>query len=563
MPVLSDIPSADNKLAISSNGTIYVAFRELKGDNNVRVMKLANGIWNDILDGKAIWDNNATNINLAIDPTDQLPVLAFAQAGTALAVVYKYDGATWNQLGNNNSIGSGECLSMACSPVAGAVFVANKTNKLRTGLDVKQYNGFEWVALGDPSFNGVSGIYASLAVSASGNPYVAFPQYSGTKVDYRTSVMFFNIIPPEKLLSSYIILANKEAQIGENNLVGSGWVGLTEEGRTAQFKQYSRLYPGYVKADAVNIHPTAYVPNVMEGPAEVRFPDMIYSSGNNSGGRITIPKNSEVKITEENVDLVIGENCKVTIEGKTYGKIDVGSGSTVIFSQRWINLVDLNLRKGSVNKKTSVIFKKLGEVYVKQTVDVDEYCTISADVSPTTVAFYIGEEEVGHPGSLSMKAEGTVFEAGAFVPRGQIHVIAGNSSSSRAGEMTGQYIADKFNSDAKYVNWNFRKCFTEGNQPMAPHASALNGTAEEKNSFSLYPVPGNGLLTVRKSTVVSGQVNLIVTDIFGSRVFELGNIPVTGMFEKQIDLRSKPAGIYFVILENNGEKSVRKTIVVK
>ena len=87
--------------------------------------------------------------------------------------------------------------------------------------------------------------------------------------------------------------------------------------------------------------------------------------------------------------------------------------------------------------------------------------------------------------------------------------------------------------------------------------------ALENSSFSIYPVPNDGRFTVSISSPVAENYTIFVFNQLGAKIYELGDVNVTGTFEKQIDLRPVPTGIYSVVFFNSEHKVVKKLIVNK
>lgn len=552
------IRSSSPQVGVSGSGVVYTASIEALDKNIYVIVRSFNGQWHTLasLDlGFAV----DSELSLELDPSDELPAIAFRDA-LGMIRVRKYDGSSWVNIGTTP--GEGRNLRLSFSPAGNMPVIAFIEVTQPDRIAVKGFDGTQWSYLANPFMSEeMSGIgpYLGFTMDSFGSPYVAFQDAFYLS---RSTVLYYPMVPPENLLSTYVILGAKEAQVGEGNLVNSGWVGITEKGRMAQFKQYSRLYPGFVKADAVNIHPNAYVPNVMEGPAEVSLPEMQLSSGNGKNGTIIIPNNAEQVVTAVNVDLRIGMNCKVTVIGNCYGRIDIGSGSQVLFTSPVLDLSDLVTSKGTLTRPVVISFAESTDVRVKRNVDISDFCRITPVKPDLPIAFFVGEDQRGNPGQLTIRAEGVVFRAGAFLPWGQIHLISGGSSS-RPSEMTGQFIADKFNSDARNVTWNLKKIFTEGQSQMAPLASDKTELPEQETELRLFPSPCRGEFRLSSTGATEGTVSVSVMNLLGDLVYQKSGIPGGLLSSTVFDLKSQPDGLYTVTVLNGGKKIIRKMIIVK
>jgi hypothetical protein len=79
---------------------------------------------------------------------------------------------------------------------------------------------------------------------------------------------------------------------------------------------------------------------------------------------------------------------------------------------------------------------------------------------------------------------------------------------------------------------------------------------------SLYPNPGNGLFTMRfHSATFAKTVDIAIVNLTGSMVQQKRYENVSGDFSTQIDMRQVPKGFYFVQVQADKEKIIRKLIV--
>jgi hypothetical protein len=547
-------------LAINSQGIVYAASIERPDKNPFIQIRKFTGSWQAVLLNEP-WSMNARELSLAIDPADDQPAVAFSDENGAV-FAYKFNGSVWQPMNNGQAAGSGYGISLAFSKSSGAPVLAFIESTKPERIAVKQYTGGSWSYLVNPFNNGMSynvGPSLGFTMDSWGSPYVAFADqpYFG-----KSSVLYCPMTPPEKQLSSYVILGSSEAQVGESNQINSGWVGLTEKGRMAQFKAKSRLYPGFVKADAVNIHPTAYVPNIMEGAAEVNLPGMQYSAGSGENGTLIIPANTNQTVSQNNVNLKIGSNSSVTVTGNIYGKIDVGAGSQVFFTSPGLDIEEMVTAKATAAAPTVLSFAGSTDVRVKSNVDIGDYCQVRPLKSSSKIAYYIGEELRGNPGQMTIRSEGVVFEAGAFIPRGQILVIGGNSGS-RACQMTGQFIAAKINSEGKNVSWNLKQTFSEGSNPKAPLSPSDGVNAVAVDNLRVYPVPTRGTFRFSGCDNFNGIASVRIYNLLGEMVLFRDDIQPGILSGITFDLVNQPAGIYTAIITAGGEKTIRKIIIAK
>ncbi len=374
------------------------------------------------------------------------------------------------------------------------------------------------------------------------------------------------VYEPENLTSSYTILGFKEVHLGENNVVESGSVGLTGVNRKAHIKKGAEVAsPGsFVKADQIEAHPTANILNAIYDPVTTVLPTMYYNTNGDISGKIEVKKNTTTTIDVEYVDIIIKENCDVTITGSVYGKIEIGKGSSVVFTSSSIYLEKLKVEGKQENTPSVVEFSQDAQVMVKEKVEVGKY--ISVNPTNSNVVFYIGEEHNGHKGDLKVKAVGTSFNASVYAPRGQIHVQE-NAAASNTGTMTGQFIAEKIHSSGKNITWNWHSC--NALMPAAPLAKAdsdrTNPTSVDAPVINVYPVPNNGLFTSSIYSPTQSDYTISVFNSQGALLYQKKNVAVDAndVNEQIIDLKHVISGVYHVIVHNHDHYVVTKVIVFK
>jgi hypothetical protein len=77
----------------------------------------------------------------------------------------------------------------------------------------------------------------------------------------------------------------------------------------------------------------------------------------------------------------------------------------------------------------------------------------------------------------------------------------------------------------------------------------------------IYPVPNDGKFTISIHNGSGNSFNLEVYDILGSPVMNKGKISISGQGSTFVDLGPVPAGLYYVILQSEGVRSVTKILM--
>jgi hypothetical protein len=93
-----------------------------------------------------------------------------------------------------------------------------------------------------------------------------------------------------------------------------------------------------------------------------------------------------------------------------------------------------------------------------------------------------------------------------------------------------------------------------------------NNIIEDKETGSflnIYPNPSHSSFTLHYSSEKSGVIKYKVSTITGAVVYEAKEFKESGIFNRQINLDKNPPGIYFVELTAEGERLVKKLILVK
>jgi hypothetical protein len=80
-------------------------------------------------------------------------------------------------------------------------------------------------------------------------------------------------------------------------------------------------------------------------------------------------------------------------------------------------------------------------------------------------------------------------------------------------------------------------------------------------TVTLYPNPGDGKFTIRIHAVKQEKYDLKVISNLGLPVYEQKDFPGNGSTEQIMDLRSVPAGVYWVVLRNDNTNIIKKIII--
>lgn len=180
-------------IAIGQDGKAVVAWSEQAVDifnrpvTRVYVKKWNGSGWSSI--GGALGLNSIVkDPNVAIDPTDGNPVIAYSKgdlvggSGTyaGSVIVAKWNGSTWSGLGPEmNDFFTAEHPRLAIGPDGKPIVVWQQILSYSNTVSVRKWDGSVWTAL--PTLYPFGDHYnPSVAVSSAGNPVVAYRDVSHT-----------------------------------------------------------------------------------------------------------------------------------------------------------------------------------------------------------------------------------------------------------------------------------------------------------------------------------------------------------------------------------------------
>ncbi len=166
----------DLSLAISSDGTIYSAFTyDFSGSYGpVQVLRFSGSVWSSTTSSPTISTGGATTPSIDVAP-DGTPYIAYYDYDAMQMLIKKLSGTAWTNVDS-----------------AGAPFVGPELTRLKVSKDnipyllynygnwatVSKCSGSQWQIVGDTAITKSMWLYASLAVSPDGVPFVAYMDFA-------------------------------------------------------------------------------------------------------------------------------------------------------------------------------------------------------------------------------------------------------------------------------------------------------------------------------------------------------------------------------------------------
>jgi hypothetical protein len=179
-------------LALDTGGTPYIAFQDVANGYKATVMKYSSGSWVNVgSPGFSIGGVDNTSIAISNSGTPYVAFWDDAATVNGAATVMKFNGAGWEYVGIEG-FSAFQAANLSIAIDAGGtpyVVYSDDSGFLFSKATVKKYDGSTWVNVGAPRFSEGNAGWTSIAIDASGTPYVAYQDDSNAK---KATVMKFN-----------------------------------------------------------------------------------------------------------------------------------------------------------------------------------------------------------------------------------------------------------------------------------------------------------------------------------------------------------------------------------
>ncbi|QNL20467.1 PKD domain-containing protein [Hyphobacterium sp. CCMP332] len=113
---------------------------------------------------------------------------------------------------------------------------------------------------------------------------------------------------------------------------------------------------------------------------------------------------------------------------------------------------------------------------------------------------------------------------------------------------------------------NYNACLTvsnsAGSDTFCDTVSILSGIKQNVIAgLKLYPNPSNGIVSIEFENQYSSAAVLLITDVFGRKVYEEELSQSSGLVKKSIDMQNLSKGIYFIDIRVGDKNSIRRIIL--
>jgi hypothetical protein len=350
----------------------------------------------------------------------------------------------------------------------------------------------------------------------------------------------------QNLVSSYTILATTEVELGENNTVASGSVGVTSSKGEASFGKNSSVSSAgsFVKAKYIDKNgPNITITNPIYSPAAgIVLPTMLLNTANtNNLPNKDVAQNSISTVNGNYKNLTLKKGSRTTLSGNAFGTIRVEQGAQVTFTATNISIDNLQVVKGPRNGYSYVRFTNDTKVLISNNVIIGSQVYINPDNN--NVTFYMGDKKSDDE-RFTIKGGDTKVTANIYLPNGKLKVTGGYSYGDYGNGygdcdrdddddryygkgnsyvyMTGLFIAEQIEGNGKNVIWNTFDCaatpvpvqynaagiITQAN--VVTKESAV--TTEEELKVTVMPNPTTTYFTLKLESKYATPVNMRVMD---------------------------------------------------
>jgi hypothetical protein len=399
----------------------------------------------------------------------------------------------------------------------------------------------------------------------------------------------------QNLLSSYTILATTKIDLGENNKVVSGSVGVTSANGKVDFDKNSSVSsPGsFVKARSIDMHGSnIIISNPIHSAATgIALPTMYSNTANTNGlPNKDVAQNSVSTVNGNYKNLTLKKGSRTTVTGNTFGTIRVEQGAQVTFTASTINIDKLDIVKGPRYGYSYIRFTNDTKILISGSVSIGSQVYINPDNKKVT--FYMGDTKNDQE-KFTVKGGDTKVTANIYLPVGTLKVTGGYSYGDYGNgwgdcdgdddeekyfgkgnsyvTMTGTFIAGQVMGNGKNVNWNSFNCGSAPvpvlnstntiiTQMISASKEGVTNETGELLKVTVSPNPSTTYFTLKIASRDEAPVNLRVLDGSGRTVDTKSKLGANSTIQIGHNYSS---GTYYVELIQGTNRKVVQLIKVR
>ncbi|MCJ8347063.1 cadherin repeat domain-containing protein, partial [bacterium] len=204
--------SADHlKISIDSNNKPWVAYRDAANSNKATVMKFDGTNW-VVVGATAFSDGFILSPSLQFDTNDN-PWIAFPDITHSYkACVFKFDGTNWLAIGTKGFTDSTAGDPSLILDSNNTPWISYKDHGNSLKISVMKFDGSNWVVVGSKGFSEGEVYSNSIKFGTNNTPYVA---YQDAATSYKANVMKFNGV-------NWVIVGSQGFSEGYGNYISLG-----------------------------------------------------------------------------------------------------------------------------------------------------------------------------------------------------------------------------------------------------------------------------------------------------------------------------------------------------
>jgi hypothetical protein len=392
----------------------------------------------------------------------------------------------------------------------------------------------------------------TINVHASGTYSVTITNANGCKAKTSTVVTYSET----NVLSSYVVIGTKEVEIEKYSTVKSGGVGVTSSKGEIEVEDHSLITAAstFAKAFKVNVQAGSSVTNKFTGsPAAITLPTFL---NNPSCGDDNFchrhrhncrDYNCRERKQVRDVNVKVRKNTNVVLADSVYGKIEIESGATVLFTNPTI-FAD-NIETAS---NVTIQFSGCTKIALCNKMEIGEYNVFNAN-NKMVVVYTPEDVEI---------AKGTVLFGSIYT----LSKLESTGSATAMNNLTGMFIAENVHTHYTNFNWSTvcGSCsFLKSNTDLSGNTNEINAESNENNYVSVYPNPSDGNFNLQVKSVESANVTVQVVTTTGQIILQTTTENPTGAVQIPFDLTDYSNGIYLLKIQVGGNLFIKKVTVNK
>ena len=106
-------------------------------------------------------------------------------------------------------------------------------------------------------------------------------------------------------------------------------------------------------------------------------------------------------------------------------------------------------------------------------------------------------------------------------------------------------------------------CSNDYKSEVLTLVEGINENTFVKSNFFIIPNPNNGIFNITTNINTKEKFNIKVLNALNVVIYEKNNVLTKGKLLQSIDLSNYPSGLYYLMIENNGTKIIKKFTVQK